>query len=165
MHGDDFSGRDYLERKPAMPVPRQFGLYRRLNADEKDARPILACREYGAFHFSTRRMIASHCVQGYGGHQGTSRQPPAVVSGGKLGRLGGGVNHFASLVVATARAGPVGQLLFMAMGTFGEGQRRQMIVRPPVRGAALRVTSFWIGHCSMLLLTGLPVQEGPNGIQ
>jgi hypothetical protein len=49
------------------------------------------------------------------------------------------------------RASSMGLLHFMAIRTFGEGRRNQMIVCPPVIFASFRMPPLWIGHADSSL--------------
>src|SRR5258708_22367111 len=53
---------------------------------------------------------------------------------------------FAALIFSAARAHPVRQFGFVATGALGEHRAGQRIVGAARRGAALGMTSFWIGH-------------------
>jgi len=59
---------------------------------------------------------------------------------------GGRVDDFASFVITAVWAGLMRLLHLMAIGTFGERRRFQMVVRAPLVLAPVRVTSFRIGH-------------------
>jgi hypothetical protein len=63
------------------------------------------------------------------------------------------LNDFAALIVAALEAGPVGQLALVAIGTFGQGLRRQMIVGAALGRARLGMTPFWIWHENLVTST------------
>ena len=83
------------------------------------------------------------------------------VRDGNLGCLARNVNHFAAIVEPAVRARIVGQLLLVAVGAGGQGERRKEIVCTTLVLARMRVTSFWIGHCKAPNLDR-PVGTGPN---
>ena len=63
-----------------------------------------------------------------GGHPGLHHIPLEKVGEGNLGCLGCGVNHFAALVIAAMGTRLVRQLLLVAIGALGQGQRVQMVM-------------------------------------
>jgi hypothetical protein len=56
------------------------------------------------------------------------------------------LDDFAALIVAAFEAGPVRQLALVAIRTFGQGLRRQMIVGAALGRARLGMAPFWIWH-------------------
>jgi hypothetical protein len=69
-------------------------------------------------------MVASHGVNGYGGHLYTHGHPEAPIrkeGDENLGCLGSGVNHFPTLIEAAMGTRIVGQLFLVAVGAFSQG--------------------------------------------
>jgi hypothetical protein len=56
------------------------------------------------------------------------------------------LDDFAALIVAALGAGPMRQLTLVAVRTFGQGLRRQMIVGAALGRARLGMAPFWIWH-------------------
>src|SRR5579863_2556883 len=67
-----------------------------------------------------------------------------IGNGGRL--FFGDFDHFAALVFAAMRTHAMRDLGFMAVGALGHDGGTQRIVGPAGRGAALGMSSFWIGH-------------------
>jgi hypothetical protein len=57
-----------------------------------------------------------------------------------------GFDNFPFLVIAAVRTRAVRHAQFVAIRTFGEGARCQMIMRPPAIPPRFGVSSFWIRH-------------------
>jgi hypothetical protein len=62
--------------------------------------------------------------------------------------------NFASLIVPALGASAMWHFLFMAVGALGKAVAFERVVRPPGRGAPLRMTSFWIWHGLIPLFNG-----------
>src|SRR5277367_2542265 len=91
---------------------------------------------------------------------GTQRAPNRKEGDGNLGCLGSGVNHFPTLIEAAMGTRIVGQLFLVAVRAFGQGQGRKEIVGTPLVLARMRVTAFWIRHCSSSI--DRPLLERPK---
>src|SRR5271156_3946464 len=91
---------------------------------------------------------------------GTQRAPNRKEGDGNLGCLGSGVNHFPALIEAAMGTRIVGQLFLVAVRAFGQGQGRKEIVGTPLVLARMRVTAFWIRHCSSSI--DRPLLERPK---
>jgi hypothetical protein len=61
------------------------------------------------------------------------------------------VENFASLIVPALRAGAVGHLFLVTVGTFGKAVSFQSIMGAPGGSALLGVSPFWIRHLKFLL--------------
>src|SRR5262249_52309350 len=58
------------------------------------------------------------------------------------------LHHFAALVVATLGAGAMRLLFLVAVRALAQAGSADGVVRAALRGARLRMASFWIRHCS-----------------
>jgi hypothetical protein len=69
-------------------------------------------------------------------------------------------DYFAALVIATARAGAMRQLLFVALGALRDAGAGQAVMSSASGGAALRVAALGIRHWKSFL-RNLPGRETP----
>jgi len=76
------------------------------------------------------------------------RVTPPLSSQRSTGLAGGlfDLDDFAALVIAALLASAVRQLALVAVGTFGQRLRCQVIVGASLGGTRLRVAPFWIRH-------------------
>ena len=89
--------------------------------------------------------------------------PPWVKNRLYATNLTGGLfdlDNLAAFIVAALGAGPMWQLTLVAIGTFGQGLRRQMIVGAALGRARLGMAPFWIWHEN--LATSTAACDDPN---
>ena len=72
VHRDHVRGVHDFDRQARQTYGDLAPAERRFLADKKDTNPQLASGEDRTFDFSTRGVVASHGIKGYGNHPGTS---------------------------------------------------------------------------------------------
>ncbi len=143
VHGDDLAGVDDFDGQAAPAVVfRQLRLEDVLLTDEDHVDVLAPGGAHGAVDFRRGRVVASHCVDSDGDHEGESVAD--VYSAGDF-------DDFAAFVLTAVRAGAVRQLHFVALGALGEPGALEGVVGAALSRATIAVASFRIGHLNSSL--------------